>query len=63
MVEGYIINYAHANALVSRWVQGAPQPGFFWEVDPTNSQQFKIITYCCRQCGYLESYRGARDGA
>jgi Domain of unknown function (DUF6487) len=56
MEEGYLIDYAHGNAIMSRWVQGKPVPGIIWEVDPTSRKQLGITAFRCRKCGLLESY-------
>lgn len=60
MVEGFIGDHAHGNLLVARWMAGKPQPGFFWEVDPTNAETWKVATFRCVGCNLLESYAAKR---
>src|SRR5262245_10617862 len=42
MVEGFIADHAHGNLLVARWLAGKPQPGIFWEVDPTGVETWRV---------------------
>jgi hypothetical protein len=60
MQEGYLIDYSHGNAKVGRWVEGPPVAGILWEVDPTGSTEWKVATFRCRGCGFLESYARGR---
>jgi hypothetical protein len=57
MEEGYLPDFAYAQVVQARWVQGRPQPGlfglrgFFWAGKGT-----PVKTYRCPRCGRLESY-------
>ena len=62
MDSGFIGDWAEGDVKVSRWLKGAPVAGWFREVNPNKNEQFQIRTYCCRRCGFLESYARNTDG-
>jgi hypothetical protein len=70
MVQGFVADYAHGNAiLVSSWVEGPPVKSFlggiklrsFWSGAKVR-EQIPIGTFRCAACGYLESYAQAEFG-
>lgn len=54
MEEGFILDYAHSGATVSKWTEGAPKPST-WSGLKVN-EPLQVATYRCTGCGYLESY-------
>ena len=56
MVEGFIADYTHGMIRTSDWVKGEPVKSFWTGINLKNKQQFRVKTYRCENCGYLESY-------
>ncbi len=55
--EGFIIDRGDYNiGTVNTWVEGEPVVSFWSGIKTKNKQQFKIKTFRCANCGYLESY-------
>ena len=55
--KGYVADLAHGAIMQSAWTAGEPVPrrffqGIKWDQDANTP----IVTYRCRDCGYLESY-------
>lgn len=61
MDAGFIGDWTEGDVKVSRWLKGEPVAGWFREVNPNKNDQFQIKTYCCRRCGFLESYACITD--
>jgi len=56
MEEGFIRDGADgAHERVARWIEGAPEKGF-WGLRMKNKRHHDIATWRCTRCGYLESY-------
>ncbi|MEO5914545.1 MAG: hypothetical protein ABIS50_09960 [Luteolibacter sp.] len=56
MAEGFILDVTHGSQLVSRWVAGKPEPSFWVGTKISGREQYKIQTFRCGGCGFLESY-------
>ena len=56
MEEGFILDQAHGANLVSHWVKGSPEKSIWTGTKTRNKETLAVQTYCCSQCGYLESY-------
>lgn len=56
MEKGFIADWTEGNVKVSRWLAGEPVSGWFVEVKPQLNSQWKVTTYRCSKCGFLESY-------
>lgn len=57
MEEGYIIDRGDNNVgLVNTWIEGEPVKSFWSGLKVNDKQRFKIKTFRCAGCGYLESY-------
>lgn len=57
MIEGFIADHKHGGEIVpSDWVEGEPVKAFWIGTKISNKQQYKVETYRCVNCGYLESY-------
>ena len=57
MEEGLILDEGYTGRVVTKWVEGIAQMGFFG-LKLKGKRQFAITTYRCTACGYLESYAG-----
>ena len=40
------------------WVGGRPKPSWWGGLDLKDRERYKVTTYRCPECGYLESYAG-----
>ena len=56
MEIGAIADNTYGANLQSRWVEGEPKESFWTGLKTSGKAQFKIETYRCAGCGYLESY-------
>jgi len=56
MVQGFVVDYAHAGAVVSTWVEGPPKRSFWFGTKVPLEKSIPIGTFRCAACGYLESY-------
>ena len=57
MEEGFILDLGHYNTkTVSQWVEGEPERSIWTGIKTKDREKFKITTYRCAGCGYLESY-------
>jgi len=55
MEAGFIVDHAYGSNDVSVWVPGEPEFGLMGNLKlPT--PQYRIRTFACVECGYLESY-------
>lgn len=59
MQEGFVVDYDFNGRRPAKWVEGAPTPGLIYEVRLAGKQQYRISTYRCQQCGWLESFAGS----
>jgi len=55
MEEGFILDQAHGVLHVPTWIKGKPERSF-WSGLKTDRDQYKVQTFRCPKCGYLESY-------
>ncbi len=56
MVEGFIADYTYGEVRSSDWVKGEPVKSFWTGTKIKDKSQYKVETYRCENCGYLESY-------
>ena len=57
MEEGYVVDHGHGNSLMEqKWIEGPPETSFWSGLQTKDRELFKVSTYRCEQCGYLESY-------
>ena len=56
MQEGFILDHSQAHRLVSRWIAGSPEPGFWFGPKVYGKEQHPIQSYRCTSCGFLELY-------
>lgn len=57
MEIGAIIDHTNGGKMQSRWVEGEPIESF-WRggIQTDGKEKYKVETYRCQNCGYLESY-------
>lgn len=56
MVEGFVADYTYGAIRPSDWVEGEPVKSFWMGTKISDKQQFKVKTFRCINCGFLESY-------
>ena len=56
MSVGFIADWSEGDVRISRWLEGEPVSGWVREVNPDKNDQWKVVTYRCNGCGFLESY-------
>jgi hypothetical protein len=56
MEEGFIPDNGYLSITVAEWYPGKPKYEILGSVKTNSSYGYKIKTYACRQCGFLESY-------
>jgi len=54
MREGFLTEAI--NCPLTFWVEGQPERGLFGRPS-TSAERWRVATYGCPKCGYLESYR------
>ena len=60
MAEGFVIDVNQSGAhTVSTWFEGAPERAWYGGIKTRGKPQFKIQSWRCNRCGFLEQY--ARD--
>ena len=62
MVQGFVADFAHAQIVVSTWVQGPPQKSFWMGTKVPQEDCVPIGTFRCAACGFLESYARTEFG-
>jgi hypothetical protein len=55
MEDGYIADFGHLTEQ-STWVEGKPEKGFMIGLRVSDRTTYKVRTFGCPKCGYLESY-------
>jgi Domain of unknown function (DUF6487) len=63
MQPGFLMDLFHKSLMDEgaeqlRWVEGDADERTFWSrgVKLSGKERRKVLTYCCRQCGFLESF-------
>jgi predicted nucleic-acid-binding Zn-ribbon protein len=56
MVQGFVVDFAAAQAVVSSWVEGPPEKSVWYGTKVPQAKCIPIGTFRCAACGYLESY-------
>jgi hypothetical protein len=56
MVQGFVADFAHAQVVVSTWVEGPPEKSFWHGTKVPQEKCIPIGTFRCAARGYLESY-------
>ncbi|MGI9035191.1 MAG: PF20097 family protein [Pyrinomonadaceae bacterium] len=56
MEEGFIVDYGYGITKPSDWVAGEPVKSIWSGTKIKGKKQYKVATYRCARCGFLESY-------
>lgn len=57
MSEGFLLDRGHGNApSQQKWVEGEPVKSFWFGLHTKDRDKYRVQTYRCDRCGYLESY-------
>ena len=57
METGFTIDVGYGKTAVPKWAAGEPDSSFWSSgLKLRGKEQLAVVTYRCRQCGYLESY-------
>ena len=56
MVEGFLPDSNQSMNFVNSWVEGLPEKSFLHVTKTEGKRQFRITTFRCGSCGYLEMY-------
>ncbi len=62
MEGGFIADYSHGGEIrPSDWVEGEPVKSFWYGTKIFDKKQFRVETYRCVRCGFLESYAAEKN--
>ena len=57
MEEGFVLDRGHYDTKrVNTWVEGEPVKSFWVGTKVRGKEQYKVKTFRCVSCGFLESY-------
>jgi len=56
MKEGFVVDETSANMSVQTWVAGKPEKDFFGTVKVIEKETYRIHTFRCQNCRFLEHY-------
>lgn len=56
MEDGFIADHTYGAVLQNDWVEGEPVWSIWTGMKIKDRKQYKVTTYRCARCGYLESY-------
>jgi hypothetical protein len=57
MEVGYLLEKGENNRKSqATWVEGAPEASFWTGMKTGDRRQLPVLTYRCRQCGWLDFY-------
>jgi len=56
MEEGFRPDFMMGGAIPEQWAPGAPKKTLWFKLHPDIQVLRRVKTFCCTQCGYLESY-------
>ena len=56
MEEGFVVDHTYGASVPSNWVEGEPVKSFWQGTKLSGKKQYRVETYRCVRCGYLESY-------
>ena len=56
MEKGFVLDRTHGANLAAEWYEGEPVRSFWTGLKLSGKAHFKIRSYRCPRCGYLESY-------
>ena len=56
MEEGFLVDFSYGHAVPSSWVEGEPVQSLFSGTKVHDRAKFRVRSFRCVSCGYLESY-------
>jgi hypothetical protein len=56
MKEGFVVDETSANISVQTWVAGKPEKDFLGTVKVIEKETYRIHTFRCQNCRFLEQY-------
>lgn len=56
MQEGFTLDNVYGGSVPSNWVEGPPVKSFWTGTKTAGKKHYRIRTFRCVNCGYLESY-------
>ncbi len=63
MEQGFIVDCTEGGKVVSHWLAGKPEFGYFGGLKTRERVQHPVTTFRCQKCGYLESYALASEAS
>ena len=61
MQAGFLADQTYGGTLQEHWVEGPPRQSIWGSLKMGGTTRYKVITFRCTACGYLESF--AIEGA
>lgn len=55
MSEGFVVDHTYGGSDVASWVKGTPERSIWVGLKLGGKETFKITTWRCNRCGYLET--------
>lgn len=56
MEVGFIVDQAHGSTSQEQWIKGEPEPSFWTGIKIRGTTRYKVTTFRCAVCGYLQSF-------
>lgn len=56
MILGFLVDHKLGGIMQSMWVEGEPEESLWSGTTTGDKPKYKVVTYCCENCRYLESY-------
>ena len=56
MEPGYLLDHDYGQTLQEQWAQGVPERSVWTGLKLRGVERFRVVTFRCPKCGYLESY-------
>jgi len=60
MEDGFVADRIDSGQVQQKWVEGQPQQSFWTGLKISDKRRFKVVSYRCTQCGFIESYARER---
>jgi hypothetical protein len=61
MDEGFVVDQNYATAAQAEWAEGQPETSIWTGVKLRGRERYKVATFRCPRCSYLESYAPAEQ--
>ena len=56
MDAGFTLEMTNTAYLPTLWIEGQPEPSYWTLTKIKGKPQWRVVSYRCRACGFLESY-------